>query len=183
MSHTINKNSWILSVENKTNTRYHHHYFCSCTKEFKLQTEINEPEAPDILCPICGNDYFKDVKDFTSIDGTKIWKYFKWEIQKVEHIDSWAISLIYQLPVYYAVIDKVKLENQELIYIELKKDGSTSIDISYKSKLVSRYSLFTDDRVKPFKELLVNEAKENLYNYVMMNKSIEWIVDNDMKEF
>jgi len=179
------KNSWVLSVDNKTNTKCHHHYFCSCTKEFKLQTEINEPEAPDILCPLCGNDYFKNVNDFRSKDGTKIWKYFTWDIKRVESNDAWGISLIFQLPIYYDLIDKAELENQELIYIELKKDGSVPVDISYKSKFISRYSLFEDDTVKPFKKLLVDEAKENLYKYVMIKKShtIEWIDEEKIEDF
>ena len=179
-----NKNSWVLTIENKTNTKYYHHYFCSCTKEFMLQTEINEPDAPDILCPICGNYYFIDVNDFVSKDRTKIWKHFKWDKLYFKPDDAWGISLIYQLPVYYPLIDKIKLEDQELIYVELKEDGSVPVDIAYKSKLVSRYSLFEDDVVKPFKSLLIDEAKEKLYKYIMMNKckSIEWINDNDLNE-
>ena len=132
-----NKNSWVLSVENKTNTKYHHHYFCNCSKEFKLQTEINEPDAPDILCPMCGNDYFKDVNDFTSKDGTRIWKYFQWDTQYSDSSDSWRVKLIYKLPIYYDLIDKIKLQSQELLSLELKKDGNTPVDISYKAKLVS----------------------------------------------
>lgn len=180
-----NKNSWILSVENKTNTKYHHHYFCTCTKEFKLQTEINEPEAPDILCPMCGNDYFKDAVVFEDMKSTKIWKYFKWMSVVSEDKDYWNISLKYETPIHNDKTNGVKLKNKDLLHVKLRKDGSVPSKISYKSKVVSKYSLFLDDKVQPFKKLLVDEAKEHLYNYVMMNKSktIEWIDDNEIKEF
>jgi len=182
MKSSKKNNSWVLSIENKTNTKYNHHYFCSCLNEFKLKTEINEPYIPDILCPICGNNYFIDVNDFVSKNGTKIWKYFRWENKGYELENSWGISLGYQLPIYYDLIDKVKLENQELLYLELQKDGSKPIDIAYKSKLISRYSLFEDDIVKPFKSLLIDEAKENLCKYILKNKSnsIEWITHDNL---
>jgi len=180
-----NKNSWILSVENKTNTKYNHHYFCSCTKEFKLRTEINEPNAPDILCPMCGNDYFKDAVVFENMKSTKIWKYFKWMSVVSEDKDYWNISLKYETPILNDKTYEIKLNNKDLLHIRLKKDGSVASKISYKSKVVSQYSLFMDDRVQPFKKLLLDEAKESLYNYIMMNKSkvIEWIDDNELKEF
>ena len=179
------KNSWVLSVENKTNTKYNHHYFCSCTKEFKLQTGINTPYAPDVLCPICGNDYFKDVNSFISEDGTKIWKYFQWDIQSTMDKNIWGISVVYDLPIYDVITEKAKLHIQKYLEIKLKKDGSKCADISYKSKLLSRHSLYSEEVVKPFKKLLLDEAKESLYNYVMMNKSktIEWIDESDIKEF
>ncbi len=185
MKPSVNNNSWVLSVKNKTDTKWYHHYFCRCTKEFKLQTEINQPEAPDILCPMCGEDYFKDVDDFTSKDGTRVWKYFKWDVQKDESATIWKISLIYQLPMYYDAIDEVRLQNKELICAELRKDGTKPIHIKYKSKFVPRYSLFVDSKVKPLKELLVSEAKEHLYNYIITNKykTIEWITDSDIMLF
>ena len=178
-------NSWVLTVEKTINAKYHHYYFCSCTKEFKLQTEINEPEAPDILCPMCGNDYFKDVVVFENMKSTKIWKYFKWMSVVSEDKDHWNISLKYEMPIYNDISNEVKLKNKDLLYIKLKKDGSAPSKVSYPSKIISQYSLFLDDKVQPFKKLLVDEAKENLYNYVMMNKNktIEWIDDHEIKEF
>ncbi|MDF1883690.1 PcfJ domain-containing protein [Sulfurimonas sp. SAG-AH-194-C21] len=180
-----NKNSWILSVENKTNTKYHHHYFCTCTKEFKLQTEIDEPEAPDILCPICGNDYFKDAVVFEDMQSTKIWKYFKWSTTVSENDKHWKVTLKYEMPIYNDTVNEVEQEDKELLHIIFKKDGTAAHRVSYTSKIISQYSLFIDDRVQPFKKLLLDEAKESLYNYVMMNKSkaIEWIDYNELKEF
>lgn len=179
-----NKNSWILSVENKTNTKYHHHYFCSCSREFKLQTEINEPEAPDILCPMCGNDYFKDAVVFENMKTTKIWKYFKWTSVVSENNDYWNIALKYETPMYNDVTQDIKLKTKNLLQIKLKKDGSTHSKVSYTSKVISQYSLFLDDKVQAFKSLLVDEAKENLYQHIMLNKSstIEWINENKIKE-
>ncbi len=180
-----NMNSWVLSIKNKTNTKYYHHYFCSCTKEFRLQTEINEPDAPDILCPMCGNDYFKDAVVFENMKSTKIWKYFKWKSVKSEDKDYWNISLKYQTPIYDNITHEAKLISKDLLCIKLKKDGSVAYEVSYKSKIISQYSLFLNDKVQAFKKLLFDEAKENLYNYVMINKSksIQWIDNNDIIEF
>ncbi len=180
-----NKNSWILSVKNKTDAKYRHHYFCSCTKEFKLQTEINEPEAPDILCPMCGNDYFKDAVIFEDIQSTKIWKYFKWSTVVSENDKHWKVTLKYEVPIYNDTVNKVEIKDRELLHIVFRKDGSSSHRVSYTSKIISQYSLYLDDKVQSLKNLLLDEAKENLYNYVMMHKSktIEWIDDKAIKEF
>jgi len=182
---TCKNNSWVLSVENKANTKYHHHYFCSCSKEFKLATEINEPDAPNILCPICGNCCFQDAVAFENMKSTKIWKYFKWVTASNEHKDYWSIILRYETPIYNDKTYEVKLNSKDLLRIELKKDGSIPFKISYKSKIISQYSMLLDDKVQPFKKLLVDEAKKSLYNYVIMNKikTIAWIDERDIETF
>ena len=180
-----NNNSWVLSVKNETARKYYHHFFCTCNREFKLQTEINEQDAPDILCPTCGNDYFKDAVVFENMKSTKIWKYFKWSTIISENKDFWNILLRYETPIYNDTSKEVELVYKNLLHIELKKDGSTSFKVSYLSKIMFRYSLFIDDKVQSFKKLLVDEAKESLYSYVMMNrcKTIEWIDNSEIKEF
>jgi len=180
-----NKNSWVFSVENKTNTKHYHHYFCICNNEFKLQTEINEPEAPDILCPICGNDYFKDAVAFHNMTSTKIWKCFYWTTVTSENEEYWSILLKYDVPLYNEASQEVKLGHRDLLVVRLKKDGSLSFDISYSSKIISRYSLFLDDKVQQLQKLLVDEAKESLYSFIMMNKSkvIEWIDSKRIESF
>ena len=179
-----NANSWALSVQNKEATKWNHHYFCSCSKEFRLTTELDEPEAPNILCPMCANDYFKDAAVFENMKSTKIWKYFKWAIAVNENKDDWNVTIQYDLPSYNEATNQVKLENQDLLRIKLSKDGSSPFEVSYKSKIVSQYSLFLDDRAQPFKKLLLDEAKENLYKFVMTNKSetMEWLDEDDARE-
>ena len=134
---------------------------------------------------MCGNDYFKDAVVFENMKSTKIWKYFKWMSVVSEDEECWSISLKYEIPMHNDKTHEVKLNNKDLLHIRLKKDGSVASKVSYKSKVISQYSLFIDDRVQSFKKLLLDEAKESLYNYVMMNKSktIEWIDDNELKEF
>ena len=179
-----NKNSWILSVVNQEATKHYHHYFCTCSKEFKLTTEIYDPEAPNILCPMCGNDYFKDAVVFENMKSTKIWKYFKWVIVLNENKDDWNVTIKYDLPIYDELTNQVKLQNQDLLHITLKKDGSLPFKVSYKSKIISQYSLYLDDEVQPFKKLLQDEARESLYKFIMMNRSesIGWLDADDMKE-
>lgn len=180
-----NKNSWSLSVENRSCTKYYHHYFCSCSAKFKLQTEINEPDAPEILCPQCGNDYFKDAMVFEKMQSTRIWKYFNWVTVFSEDKESWYIVLKYETPVYNDSRDEVTLCDKKLLDITLKKDGSLPLKIEYRSKVVFKYSLFLDEKVQALKKLLVDEAKERLYHYVMTHKSeaITWIDDHKIKEF
>jgi len=179
------KNSWVLSLQSKTGAEYQHHYFCTCTKEFNIQTTINEPEAPDIVCLICDNDYFKDAVVFEDMQSTKIWKYFEWTTILSENEKYWIAILKYETPIYNDVINEVKLIDKELLRITLRKDGLDSQKISYSSKIVSQYSLFLDEKVQPLKRLLLEEAKESLVDYVITNKSktIEWIDNNKLKEF
>lgn len=165
-----NKNSWVLSVENKIDIKYQHHYFCNCTKEFKLLTEINEPEAPDILCPICGNDYFKDAVVFESMKSTKIWKYFKWMSVVSENDEYWKVTLQYEVPTYNLTIDSVKLKNAYLLEIRFRKDGYLIPKVNYQSKIVQKYSLFLDDKVQTFKKLLLHDAKLSLYKFIISKK-------------
>jgi hypothetical protein len=179
------KNSWFFSILNPTIRKYEHHYFCSCSKKFKVRTEIDEPEAPDVLCPICGNDYFKDSIAFENMSSTKIWKEFKWLSRASEDKECWRITLKYETPIYCYDTQSVELIEKDLLSLTLLKDGSEPYAISYSSKIISQYNFFLDDKVQQFKRLLLDEAKENLYNYVMMNKSrsIAWIDDNEIKDF
>lgn len=165
-----NKNSWVLSLQNTTDTKYHHHYFCSCSKEFKLRTEINEPEAPDILCPMCGNNYFKDVVVFENMKSTKIWKYFKWMSVVSENDEYWKVTLQYEVPTYNSTIDSVKLKNAYLLEIKFRKDGYLAPKVKYQSKIVQKYSLFLDDKVQTFKKLLLHDAKLSLYKFIISKK-------------
>lgn len=165
------KNSWVLSVKNKINSKYHHHYFCSCTKEFILPTQINKPEAPDILCPICGNNYFKDAVVFENMKSTKFWKYFEWKTVVSEDDDYWKVSLQYDIPTYNTIEDTVKLKNEYLLNITFRKDGCLVHKVDYKSKIISRYSLFLDDKAQPFGKLLLEDAKLNLYKLIISRKN------------
>jgi len=164
------KNSWVLSVANKTHTKYNHHYFCRCTKEFKLKTEINKPEAPDVLCPLCGNDYFKDAVVFESMNSTKIWKYFDWTSVVYEDDKYWKIILQYEVPSYNPTIDIVKLINITLLEITFSKDGYLGPKVNYKSKIVQKYSLFLDNKMQTFKNLLLHDAKLSLYQFIISRK-------------
>ena len=179
-----NKNSWVLSVQNKDATKRYHHYFCACSKEFTLTTEMDNPEAPNVLCPICVNDYFKDADEFKNLKGTRIWKYFAWETITNNSQNDWSVTLKYELPIYNASTNEVQLCSQDLLHVMLKKDGSSAYELSYRSKTVSQYSLFLDNEVQPFKKLLLDEAKEKLHKFIMMNKSetIEWLDAENTQE-
>ena len=61
------KNSWIVSLPNNPEKKISHNYFCRCSHAFTLKTKMNQTEAPDVLCPLCGYDYFLDSKDFIKI--------------------------------------------------------------------------------------------------------------------
>lgn len=196
------KNSWILSAKNKVNTKYNHFYFCKCGKEFKLHTKLNESEAPNVVCPSCGNDYFKNVKDFISVNG-RIEKYIELDVQENELSDSWKISLIYHIPIYYASSEEAILEKKEFLYIELKKDGrslprivykstfnpkseiSPVNNIGYKSKFISEYNIPSVKAIVPFLDNLDYDIKVILFNYVMKHKveAIKWIDENNIKKF
>lgn len=182
----INKNSWSFSILNPTIRKYEHHYFCSCSKKFKVRTEINGSEAPDVvLCPVCGNDYFKDSIAFENMSSTRIWKEFKWLSRVSEDTECWRVTLKYESPIYSYDTRSVKLIEKNLLSITLLKDGSQSYIVSYLSEIISRYSLFLDDKVQQLKRVLLDEAKESLYSYVIMNKSrsIAWIDENEIKDF
>lgn len=185
LSKYINENSWVLSVKNPIKKKHQHHFFCRCGREFMLQTEIDNPDAPDILCPTCGNDYFKDALSFEKMTNTKIWKYFDWNSLTCEDDNTWSVILKYEVPIENSASHKVKLISKDLLHVELKKDGTSTYKIDYKSKIISKYSLFLDDSVQTLKQLLVDDAKETLYSYIMLNKSktIEWVDGKRLKEF
>ena len=153
-----------------------HHYFCSCSEEFSLYTNAYEKYAPDVRCLQCGNDYFKDVNEFESISKTKIWKYFKWDVEYRENSIFWNITFFYEVPILMDT-QKVEFQKRNLLKIELLKDGSSPLKITYLSKIVQRYSLFIDSNVKKFKDIMSVEIKEYLYSYIMNNKmnTIEWM--------
>lgn len=178
------KNSWVLSVANAQQTKYDHYYFCMCSKQMKHKTLIYEPIAPELVCPRCGNDYFKDADEFLNIKGTKIWKYYGWDTTFSQNEDNWSVKLSYEIPIFDKTSKKVKIEEKELVTIRLQKDGSRAFHIEYKANFLNIYSLFLDDRVQEFKTLLVDTIKENLYQYVMTNRSqaIQWIDENDIQK-
>lgn len=179
------KNSWTISLKNTKLKQYFHYYFCDCGKEFYLKTNLNKSIAPDVICPTCGNDYFKDTNIFENMISTRIWKDFIYKTLKSEDKEFWNISFQYDVPIYNKNTNIIKFISKELLLIRLKKDGSIPFEILYKSKIVFKYSLFLDDKVQALKTLLYDEAKQALYDYILANKNkaILWIDDKKIKEF
>ncbi len=176
------KNSWILSqpLENK----HRHNYFCTCSNKFKVETMMDKPEAPDILCPLCGNDYFKDATVFEDMQSTKIWMYFGWETAESEDDEHWRITLNYEVPSYDEIEDEITFKNRSLLDVVFRKDGYSSPKISLNSKVVNKYSLFLDDRVQPFRKLLIEDAKLSLYELALSRKSVykEFLTKRNLSE-
>ena len=178
-----NKNSWIVSLLKNSEEKISHNYFCQCSHRFTLKTKTNQIEAPDVLCPLCGNDYFLDSKDFTSKDGVQIYKDFYWDNDVVVTNETWRVTLYYTIEKYIEASDAIVPVKQNLLTLELNKNGKTDLTIIYHLDIVSRYSLFKDDRVMPLKTLLLDDAKENLCNVILNNriKAIEWINEEQMQ--
>lgn len=175
-------NSWSFSIPNPMIRQYEHHYICTCSKNFIVQTEIDDPYAPDILCPKCGNDYFKDSIAFENMSSTRFWKDFQWISTTSEDKNCWYITISYDAPIYCYDTQSLKIEEKKLLSIYLKKDGSESYKISHASKIVFRYSLYLDDKIQSFYTLIFDEAKETLYNYIIKNKNIkiDWMDDKEI---
>ncbi len=164
------KNSWILSQP--LDNRYNHTYFCTCTHKFSVNTMIDKPEAPDILCPACDNDYFKDVNIFEDMQSTKIWMYFGWKTVTSEDDKNWKITLSYEVPSYDEKEEEIIFKNKSLLDILFRKDGYGTPEVTLNAKIVNKYSLFLDDRVQSFRKLLIEDAKLSLYKLVLSKKNI-----------
>jgi len=171
------QNSWIVSTQQETRERIKHNYFCQCSHNFTLFTKVNKTVAPDVLCPLCGNDYFINSDDFISKDGVKIWKDFNWDVEYNETKDIWSVTLFYTIAKHIEANSDVGLTKQNLITLEFDKKGRHDLNIIYHSSIVSRYSLFQDGRVKPLSILLLDDAKEQLINHIFNNKTeaLTWI--------
>ena len=172
-----NKNSWILSVNNAITNKISHHYFCCCSHRFVLNTNLDEPEAPDVLCPLCSNTYFINIQEFISKDGVRIYKDFRWEIKESVTDGSWRVTLFFTFPEYIETSDTVFLVKQDLLTLNLNKDGTTDLKIEYHSDIILKYSLFKNDKVIPLKRIMLDDAKEQLCSYILNNitKEIPWI--------
>ena len=181
----LTKNSWIVSLHNDVTNKMSHNYVCKCSHAFTLNTKIHEQEAPDVLCPLCGNDYFLDTKDFMPKNGIKIYKDFQWEIEVSTTEDEWSVTLFYTIAKHIEASDAIVLVKQNLLTLTLNKDSKTELRIKYYSDIVLRFSLFRNDTVEPLKTLLLDDAKENLYSCILKNRvqDIEWIDDSKMQSF
>lgn len=178
-----NKNNWVLSrLDNKHIKAYIHYFFCSCGHEFQIKTDLDKPIPPDILCPSCGENYFKDSDEFLHKKRTRIWKSFYWDSVVSEDENKWCIKLKYLIPSYNSITNIVELKEQNLLHVELAKDGSTSLHVATKSSFVRAYSLFLDGTVKAFSDLLKEDAIKNLLNYIMTHKThnLLWLNKKDM---
>jgi len=170
-------NSWVLSTGIDNTPKYIHHYFCSCSEEFSQYTDFYEEYAPDTICPKCKNDYYKDVYEFENMTQTKIWKHFKWDKEEREDETSWNITLFYQVPTLNLETKEVVFSRKNLVGIQILKDGSNQANIKYLSNIVQKYSLFINENVEQFKNLLSLEIKKSLYIYIMQYRTepIDWI--------
>ena len=171
------KNSWILSVNNAIANKISHHYFCCCSHRFVLNTSLYEPEAPDVLCPLCGNSYFINIQEFISKDGVRIYKDFRWEIKEYVRDESWSVTLFFTFPEYIETSDTIHLVQQKLLTLSLKKDGKTNLKTAYHLEVILKYSLFKNDKVIPLKRTMLNDAQEKLCNFILnhITKEIPWI--------
>ena len=161
------QNSWTISKPIKD--KFVHKYYCTCTNSFKIKTSLDDEEAPDVLCPLCGNDYFKDAEEFNSITGTRIWKYFDWEDVVYEDAEYWKVTLRYKTPIYSST-QSVEFQDMTLLKASLKKDGSSGMEITSKSDCFHKYSLFRNDKVQPFKDILTKQAQSLIIGYILSKK-------------
>ncbi len=179
------ENSWILTHVNSESTKYFHHYFCTCKHIWRLKTAIHEPFAPDVVCPNCGNDYFLDADEFLNMKATKIWKFFNWASVVDQNEYSWSVTLKYKTPSYDEKTDELHIIENELLYINLKKDGSERYEMKSLSPLVSKYSLFLDESVQQFSKLLPVSAKRTLSEFIFSHRSqeIAWIDEEKIQGY
>jgi len=159
------KNSWTLSVA--LDQKYAHNYFCTCGHQFKINTSLEE-EAPDLLCPLCGNDYFKDADEFFNIKGTRIWKYFAWDTIVDDNTENWKVTLKYDVP--KLAENSITIEDDVLLEATFKKDGSEGLSFIKKCDSFYKYSLFKDDKAQPFKDILVQDAQKSLVKYIISSR-------------
>jgi len=161
------ENSWTISLLNQCDEKYYHYYLCKCSERFTYTTDISETHAPDIVCPRCGNDYFKDAREFYSMQKTKIWKDFQYSTILLENANEWIVAFEYIIPQYYEEKNDIFLKTERLMSITLQRDGYGNYQITYDAELIQKYSLFKDERVQALKKLLLDEAKEKLYNFII----------------
>ncbi|SFV60810.1 hypothetical protein MNB_SM-6-108 [hydrothermal vent metagenome] len=171
------QNSWIVSTQQEIKGKIEHNYFCQCSHSFRFSTTFDTTDAPDVLCPLCGNDYFINSNEFGLKDGVRIWKDFHWEIEVGETADRWSVTLFYTIALYNAQSNTIIPVKQNLLTLEFDKEGKYDLGITYHSNIVSRYSLFQNGRVKPLSSLLLDDAKEQLINHILNNRveALAWI--------
>ena len=176
------KNSWIFSQPKKE--KYIHNYFCACTHEFRIKTNVDEMEAPDVLCPKCGNNYFIDAKEWESGASTKIWKQFFWE--RDENVDKgiWSVELYFNIPRYSEKVSSIIFEKEKLLVATLSKKSGSRVEFQYGYPVITKYSLYTNEKVQEVKKLLIQDAKEYLFQNLIDNRpfEIEWIKESDLNE-
>ena len=97
------KNRWVLILSSKEVNSFN--YYCKCSHEFKRNFSLEKTDAPEILCPKCGNDYFIDTREWEGGTGTRIWKEFSWEKDIINSDDSWSVNLFFTNPVQLANTD------------------------------------------------------------------------------
>ena len=161
------ENSWTISMGNQYDKKYYHYYICKCSSRFTYLTDISESQAPDVICPHCGDDYFKDADEFYLMQKTKIWKDFQYAVVLQEKNDEWIVAFEYDIPLYDKMKNDIIIKTERLMSIALAKDGYGSYRITYDSEIVQKYSLFKDAKVQALKKLLLDEAKEKLYSFII----------------
>jgi len=149
-------NSWTLSMP--SDQKYVHNYFCICSHQFRINTALEEDEAPDLVCTLCGNDYFKDADEFLNIKGTRIWKYFSWDTTLNDDLDKWRVTLKYDIPKFTGDYS-ITIAKDVLLEVTFKKDGSQGLSIEKKCDLFYKYSLFKDDKAQSFRDILTQNAQ------------------------
>lgn len=176
------KNSWILSQSEKE--KYIHNYFCACTNEFRIKTTVDEVEAPDVLCPKCGNDYFIDAKEWERGSSTKIWKQFYWEREESVNKGTWRVELYFKIPRYSEKDSSIIFDREKLLGATLSQETESKIEFEHAYPVMAKYSLYTDGKVQELKKLLMQDAKEYLFQNLIDNRpfEIEWIKESDLNE-
>jgi len=180
-----NRNGWVLSrLEHQGISTYKHYFFCTCGHKFQVKTALNNPLPPEMLCPACGEYYFKDADEFLHKKDIKIWKSFYWDSEGSQDDTKWYMTLKYLIPIYSPLTKTAQLEAQTLLKIEFPKEGSGSSYITSKGYFVTSYNLFLDGKVEPLLELLRDDASYKLYEHIMNNKTenIAWLKKEDMEK-
>ena len=171
------QNSWVLPVENKSGTKYNHHFFCKCGHSHTITTQINELYPPKYICEQCGNNVFINTIDFKDMAYDNIFDIFKWEINQIETISSWQIVYSYKIPQFIQSTNTIKFTDKRLLSIKLEKDGTGIIECKIDKQFQNQYYKNED---KKLTKLFQKEPRELLYKFVMNNKTnaIQWIYAN-----
>jgi len=179
-----NRNGWVLSrLEHQGISAYKHYFFCTCGHEFQVKTALNNPLPPDMLCPTCGEDYFKDAHEFLHKKDIRIWKSFYWDSEGRQDDKKWYMTLKYLIPIYNPLTKTVQLETQTLLQVEFPKYGNSFFHITNKAYFITSYNLFLDGKVEPLLGLLSDDASYKLYEYIMSHKTenIAWLKKDDIE--